>query len=297
MASFTFKMSGKNTTRSISLPSGPHPGALKIDDEINRLRPWEVASVSASRPASSGSVSAGLRGLDDLYSALDDFLELPSTQQELISHSFIDEALNGSVQLLDVCGSMREILVRTRENIQVLRSTLRRRRGDMSTENEIADYADSRKRMKRDVRKLIAGLKRMENRFRSGAPSTLHRQDHQAVSVLSEVTLISISIFQSLIHFLAPKSNKWTKWSVISKLVHRGMITCDKEQDEVNELELVDSTVLDMLSGGFDPKKKQTSGNLLESVEESIEGLEEAVGRLYRHLIGTRAFLLNILSQ
>ncbi|KAJ7953204.1 DUF241 domain protein [Quillaja saponaria] len=159
--------------RSISLPSGSHPTTLRIEEELNKLRNWLATSTSTS-----GSITRGLSGLEELYICLDDLLNLTSTQQVVPYHQqekSVEELLDGSVRILDICGITRDNLLQVREHVQALQSALRRRKGDSSIESKVAEYTLFRKKMKKNAKKLITALKQMENK--SGA-SPLLDQDH-----------------------------------------------------------------------------------------------------------------------
>ncbi|WRX08003.1 Protein BPS1 [Theobroma cacao] len=107
-------MAAKYHVRSISLPSRSHPTTLRIEDELNRLKTWEASPLSTSE-----SICAGLSGLEDLYQCMDDLLNLASTQQVLSQHQHekcIDELLDGSVRLLDICSIARDYMFQLKEH-------------------------------------------------------------------------------------------------------------------------------------------------------------------------------------
>ncbi|KAK3413712.1 hypothetical protein EUGRSUZ_I02278 [Eucalyptus grandis] len=274
MASFSAKSNCKYNARSISFPSRTHPTTHRIDIELNKLKSLEVKY----RTPSSGSVLAGLSDLEELYISL------------------------GSIRLLDVCGSMREMLMQIKEHVQALQSVLRRRKGDSSIEAVFSDYANFRKRMRKEARR----LKQIMGVSLRGA-STLLVDDPQLSSlarVLSEVDTVSTSVFQSIVSFLAmpvPRS-KQSKWSLMSRLVHRGAVASeDANQEDANEFEYVDASLFALrkhgANDGFDSEKLQSTQHQLGALEMSIGGIENALEGLYRRLIRTRASLLNIISH
>ncbi|GKV44166.1 hypothetical protein SLEP1_g51372 [Rubroshorea leprosula] len=284
-------MASKCNLRSISLPSRPHPSTLRIEEELNRIKTGEGSSASTS-----GSICLGLSGLEELYHCMDDLLNMASTQQVLSKHQqekCVDEFLDGSVRLLDVCGIARDIVFQVKEQIHALQSALRRRKGDSSIEKSIVNYTSFRKKMKKEAKKLIVTLKQMDNKI--GA-STVLDQDHHflaVIRVLRELNSMNISIFQSLFSFLAaPVPGKQTTWSLVSKLMHKGTVAC--EQENVNEFETVDAVLCRRSSN---VEKMQTAQKRLEALESSIQGLEDGLESLFRRLVKARASLLNILSQ
>ncbi|KAF7848418.1 hypothetical protein BT93_L1963 [Corymbia citriodora subsp. variegata] len=301
MASFSAKSNSKYNARSISFPSRTHPTTRRIDAELNKLKSLEAKYQTPS----SGSVLAGLSGLEELYISLDDLLSMPSTRQALSciqGRSCTDGLLEGSVRLLDVCGSLREMLMLIKEHVQALQSVLRRRKGDSSIEAVISDYAGYRKRMRKDAKRLM----RIMGTSSLGA-STLIVDDLQLSSlarVLSEVDAVSTSVFQSIVSFLAVPllRSKQSKWSLVSRLVHRGAVACeDTNQEDANEFECVDASLFALCkhgaNDGVDSEKLQSTQHQLGALEMSIGDIENAMEGLYRRLIRTRASLLNIISQ
>ncbi|KAF5753092.1 hypothetical protein HS088_TW01G01011 [Tripterygium wilfordii] len=285
--------SSRYHVRSISLPSRSHPSTLRIEEALNKFKTLDAFSRS-----STGSICTGLSGLEELYRCMDDLLNMGSTQQ-VLSHNqnekCIDELLDGSVRLLDVCTNIRDMLLQIKEHVQALQSALRRRKGDSSTETSISTYISFRKRMKKDSKRLVAALKQMENKL--GA-SPISDQDHHlsaVIRVLREVNVTSISIFQSLLLFLSMSVSKprQGKWSLVSKLMHKGMIACEEKQESLNELEIVDAALCE----GLNIEKMQNTNKRLEALETSIQGLENGLESVFRRLIKARAAVLNIISQ
>ncbi|KAI4327811.1 hypothetical protein L6164_020229 [Bauhinia variegata] len=287
-------MASKCTVRSISLPSRSHPSVLRVEEELNKLKNWEAESKSTS-----GSVFNGLSLLEELYICLDEFLNMGSTQQVISrrqGEEFVEELLDGSVRILDICGITRDTMLQIKENVQALHSSLRRRKGDSTIEKSKAEYAIFTRKMKKDSKKLIIDLKKMESKF--GVSPLLSADPHLAsvVRVLREVIAMNISVFQSLLSFLAvPVSKaKATKWLLVARLMHSGGIACE---ENVNELQSVDVALSTLLSEGIDAQKMQAAHQRLEALEIVIESLENSLERVFRRLIKTRSSLLNIISQ
>ncbi|KAA8537432.1 hypothetical protein F0562_026881 [Nyssa sinensis] len=148
-------------TRSISLPSRSHPLTVSVEDHLNRLKASEATSSS-----SLSSICSNLNGLKDFLEQINDLLQLPQTQQTLFSEQcdrWTEEVLDGSLVLLDVCSTAKDVLVQMKESVQVLESSLRRKRGtECDLANEVSAYMISRKKINKMVSKCIGNLKKFE---------------------------------------------------------------------------------------------------------------------------------------
>ena len=293
-------MAGKYHVRSISLPSRSHPTTLRLEEELNKLKTWE-ATCSAS---TSDSICKGLVGLEELYKSMDDLLNMSSAQRVLSQNQhekYVEELLDGSVRLLDICGITRDTLLQIKEHVRSLQSALRRRKGEYSSiESNISSYTLFKKKMKKDAKKLITALKQMENKWAAFPVLDLDDQHLSAViRVLREVCVMNVSIFQSLLLFLTvplSKPKATTGWSLVSKLMHKGVVACEEKQENVNEMEAVDAA-LRTLCRYADAEKIQSTHKSLEDLETSMEEMENCLECLFRRLIKSRASLLNIVSQ
>ncbi|XP_034684155.1 uncharacterized protein LOC117913323 [Vitis riparia] len=289
-------MANRCHVRSISLPSRSHPATLKIQEELNKLRTLEASSTSALVK-----ISNGLSGLEELYNCMDELLSLPSTQQALSLHQhekWVNELLDGSVSLLDICGATRDVISQFKENVGDLQSALRRRKGGLCIESSINNYICSRKKMNKDAKKLLAAIKKMVNK---GGASPLLDKDHQLssmISVLREVNIMSISIFQSLLLLLSTPvlKSRPSRWSLVSKFMHKGVVACQEKHQNM-ELENVDITISAISSEEADLEKMQIAHQVLKALEISIEDLDNGLESMFRRLIKTRASLLNTISH
>ncbi|PON49981.1 hypothetical protein PanWU01x14_226180 [Parasponia andersonii] len=290
-------MANRYHVRSISFPSRSHPSTVRVEEQLNKLKTWEAASNT------SASVLKGLSGLEELYECVDDLLNMGSTQQVLSKNQLekcLEDLLDGSLRLLDICGITRDVLLQTNEHVGALQSALRRRKEDSTMETSITGYICFRKKMKKEVTKLTTALKQVDKKFEASLASVEkdHDRDHHlyaVMRVLTQVCAMNSSVFQSLLVFLtAPSSPKSRRWSLVSKLVHKGAIACEEKQDRVNELDSVDAALSTLCS---DADKIQTAHKRLEALEISIDGLENGLESMFRRLIKTRTSFLNIISQ
>ncbi|KAJ9703855.1 hypothetical protein PVL29_005221 [Vitis rotundifolia] len=273
--------------RSISLPSRSHPTTLKIQEELNKLRKWEASSTSTL-----GTICNGLSGMEELYKCLDELLSLQSTQQAISHHQhekWVEELLDGSVNLLDVCCNTRDVISQFKENVGDLQSALRRRKGDVCIESSINNYICSRKKMNKDAKKLLAAMKKMDNK--AGAYPLLD-QDHQLSTVIRVLR-------DSLVLFLSTPvlKSKPSRWSLVSKFMQKGVVSCEEKHENVKEFENIDFALSKISSERADLEAMQIAHKGLGALEVSIEGLDNGLECMFGHLIKTRASLLNIISH
>ncbi|XP_050906404.1 uncharacterized protein LOC127120066 [Lathyrus oleraceus] len=285
-------MASKYHVRSNSFPSQSHPSSTRIEQELNKIKTWEATSTSDS-------ITNGLSMLEDLYISLEDLLNMASIQKVISHHQgekFVEELLDGSIKILDICGITRDTLLEIRENVQSLHSSLRRRKGDSSIEKSVSEYKFFSKKMKKNVTKLISSLKHMECKF--GASSLLNQdQDVVAViNVLREVIVMNMSIFRSILSFLASKS-KATKWLKVAKLVHRKEVSCEENLESFNELQCVEASLRTLLREGSDASKMRATHESLEALENAVERIENGLECVFRRLVKSRVSLLNIMTQ
>ncbi|KAG4168596.1 hypothetical protein ERO13_A12G034900v2 [Gossypium hirsutum] len=116
-------MAASYHARSNSLPSRQHPIVSQIDENLNRLRASQSASTSSS-------IGHNLCGLQDLHECVDVLLQFPLTQQALDQEKrreMVEELLDGSLMLLDLCTTAKDALLQTKECTRELQSILRRR--------------------------------------------------------------------------------------------------------------------------------------------------------------------------
>ncbi|KAK8607088.1 hypothetical protein V6N13_052835 [Hibiscus sabdariffa] len=102
--------------RSNSLPSRQHPITSQIDENLNRLRTSQLASTSSS-------IGHQFNCLQDLYESVDMLLHLPLAQQSIAQEQqrkLVEQLLDGSLVLLDVCGTAKDALSQTKECTQEL---------------------------------------------------------------------------------------------------------------------------------------------------------------------------------
>ncbi|XP_062104092.1 uncharacterized protein LOC133815252 [Humulus lupulus] len=276
--------------RSNSLHSKQHPLIPEYDKQLCRLRSSEAAT-------SSSTVVCKLNGLQNLHDCVDNLICLPLNQQGLCreqNRKCLDEILDGSLRLLDVCDTAKDVLLQAKEATQELQSVMRRRySGETELTCEIKNFLASRKVMKKALRKA------MENRC-NFSPLNKDQETVKIVSVLRDVESITLAIFQSLISFISGRNlqSKSNKWSFVSKMMNSKRVSCE-EVIELNKFASVDAALSIFIGQKLkksDNKLEEIVQNDLKALELCIQDLEGEVESLYRRLIKTRVSLLNTLN-
>lgn len=272
--------------RSISLPSESHPLTQSVKVRLGRLRSsQETSSLNCQ----------GLSGLlKSLYESVDDFIQLPLTYQAIsnVQHQgSVDEVLDRSLRLLEVCGATKDIFSQMKECLKDLESSIRRKRGESSLAGDIEAYMISRKKLKKVISKSksFRSLKTKEKDI-----SVAQDKDTTLVTLTREVEEISVAVFASLLSSisLTPKS-KGNGWPVVSKLL-KSRSTVDAKEVGM----IINAEVLAWRSSK-DISLVQIQNLLkhLEASQSSIQEVEEELEFAYRLLLKTRVSLLNILTH
>ncbi|KAK8717192.1 hypothetical protein V6N13_044469 [Hibiscus sabdariffa] len=278
--------------RSNSLPSRKHPISSQIDENLNRLRASQSASTSSS-------IGHQLNCLQDLYDSVDMLLQLPLAQQALAQEQqrkSVEQLLDGSLMLLDVCGTAKDALLQTKECTQELQSVLRRRRGVEGLADEVRKYLTSRKAVRKAICKSLKNLKHMENRLSS---SSFNNDDETIamISTLKQVEAVTIRVLESLLSFISgtEAESKSSRWFLVSKFMHQKKVICEEEEQRANEIETADATLRYLIKSG-NMKHVENVQNELQSSEMCIQDLDEGLESFFRRLIKARVTVLNILN-
>ncbi|CAL0313247.1 unnamed protein product [Lupinus luteus] len=290
-------MVNKCPIRSISLPSRSHPSTIRVEEELRKFKSWETTSTSTS-----DSICTGLSLLEDLHVGLDDVLNMASTQHVVNHHKgekCVEEVLDASVRILDICGITRDTMLQIKENVQALHSALRRRKGDSSIEKSVAEYNFFTKKMKKNVNKLVSSLKQMDNKFGESLLLDFDNHFSSVIRVLREVISMNLSLFQVIFSFLTMSSSKSksTKWFIVAKLMHKGGIACEDNSQNINEMQCVEAVLSTLLNEANNGEKMHATHEKLKDLESAIESIENALESIFRYLIKSRSSLLNIISQ
>ncbi|RZC87605.1 hypothetical protein C5167_036143 [Papaver somniferum] len=204
------------------------------------------------------SISNNLVALKDLYECVEDFL---STE----NGKCLDAVLDRSVILLDVCGTIKDVLSQMKQSAQDLQSSIRRQ------SNEFDAYMTSRNKACKVIQKCLSDIKKNTN-----------KNNELVADVLTEVEATTLAVFESILSFLAAPKQR----SLVSKLTSKSAT-----QQVVNEVTKVDAA---LKSKVIEAKEVQKP---LAALEMNLQELEDGLESVFRCLIKNRVSLLNILNQ
>ncbi|KAL2944799.1 Delta-1-pyrroline-5-carboxylate dehydrogenase mitochondrial [Bienertia sinuspersici] len=271
-------------TRSLSFPSKAHPIVEKFDESLCRLRSSQAVSTSSS-------LNQTLNNLKDLYCSVHELLHLPLNQQELfqnVNSKWVEEVLEESLRLLDICSTSRDFLVQSKECLQDIQSVLRRRcSSELNITNEVVQYLNTRKSAKKSIKKSLKHIKETKQT----------NKENDIESMLKDVNMITLDVFKFVLSYIGGSKveSQKRKWCLVNKLMnHDG----NKEATTTtnNEFDVVDatleSTIYQKNKNGVERMRSQ-----LMTLESEIQSLDEELDFLFRHLVKTRATLLNIHSS
>nr|GFA71974.1 hypothetical protein [Tanacetum cinerariifolium]GFB47794.1 hypothetical protein [Tanacetum cinerariifolium] len=277
-------------SKSISLPCRSHPTTLHIEELLRKMK------ITSAEATSADAICSGLSQMKTLYKCMDDLLA-SSTNQIFMSQEqnkkWVDELVDESVKFLDICGSTSDMLSESKEYSREIYSCLRRRKGDLNVENSITKYNCFRKKMKKDVKGLVASLKQVDNMINGAGLVVVDSDNHQLVAVIRALIGISemtVFVFESLLMFLSSPVSKQNKWSiVVSKLVHKRRVACEDHQEQVveNEFERVDNALKKLCKDGS-LSDVQIAQCRLETLGAQIERMESGLECMFRSCIGIK---------
>ncbi|OMO92011.1 hypothetical protein COLO4_17956 [Corchorus olitorius] len=227
--------------RSNSLPSRQHPISSQIDENLNRLRSSQSASTSSS-------IVQNLNGLQDLHEYVEMLLQLPQSQQALAQEQqrkCVEQLLDGSLMLLDVCSIAKDALLQTKE-----------------------------KSVKKAICKALKNLKNMENK---------DGENGDVISILRQVEAVTVNVLESLLSFISgPEAeSKLSRWS---KLMHQKRVT-SAEDEIKNEIANAEATLRSFTKSENAKNVENVQNELQNSeecIQDLEQGLESLYRRLIK---------------
>ncbi|KAL8059349.1 hypothetical protein ABFX02_03G081000 [Erythranthe guttata] len=255
-------------SRSNSFPSQSHPTIESVEDQLCRLRDSETNSVCSN-----------LASLRNLHEGINDLIQMPSVQQTLSQGNWINELLDGSLKLVDLCAISRDIVSLTKESVQDLESSIRRNKAETATSADVSAYVASRKQIVKMVNKSIKNLKSFNHKSTT---------DNDLWTMLREAESRDLSVLKSVLILLSGENEK-SSWSLLSKFTtQNSRVYSESVAEDLSSLNIQKST------------KNMDCKNMLKqlkSSETTIQEIEEGLEALFRSLVKTRVSLLNVLSH
>ncbi|CAA0831135.1 Arabidopsis protein of unknown function (DUF241 [Striga hermonthica] len=267
--------------RSKSFPSQSHPKVNDVEDHLERLK--------ASQATSTSSICANLASLKDLHDSINNIIQMPSAQQALIGdegQNLINELLDGSLMLVDLCALSRDIVQLTKESVQDLGSAFRRNKVETESSADISAYLASRKKINKMVKKCIKNLKASNKNTTTLSPIG---------TMLKEAESLDFSILKSLLIVLSgqnesPGEKSWS--ALLSKITQTGRVhSVIKQESETDDLCALN------IHKSLKNTDSKTMMKQLKASEMSIQEIGECLEALFGSLMKTRVSLLNVLSH
>ncbi|URD91996.1 hypothetical protein MUK42_01362 [Musa troglodytarum] len=199
---------------------------------------------------------------------MEELVRLTSNQQTLnhpLQKKWIEEELDGSIRLLDLCSAVISSLAAMKEHIHSLQLALRKR-DDAAIVSKVNDYVPFGRKAEKDMKSYFRSLKQQE-----GKRIDDDDDDDLPIRLLMEAKVATVSLLRLVSSFLSTQTRrpKSSRWSFVSKAVSKRKVAASKEEEH----------------GVADDDSLLQAPSQLQTLEVGIEGIESGLDCLFRQLI------------